>query len=500
MSNFTRRLAAVGNRGQYQIRMSTKSTNAFALQSRAFERASLKSESYRVFALLCVLVAITVFAIVRGVATQNYLLLISQLIILAFVIAHESVMLHAIKTALRDDETVVPELWVFNVFIESQLPTVALFVLLLAGWMTPYQVLVAPAIVVYFLFITLSTLRLHPSLTLVTGFLSAAGYLVVVFYIHLSFTDSTAFPFPVYLVYAALILAAGIIAAAVARQIRGYVTAALREARLQNELEQINHDLEIASSIQRGLLPASPPQLEHFEIAGWNQPADQTGGDYFDWQRLPDGQIAISVGDVTGHGIGPALVSALCRAYARASFLIDHEHAQVLERLNSLLANDLADDRFVTFAVMFLNPVDSQVKVLSAGHGPILWYHRATNKLENFEAQGIPLGIIAGMSYEDSRKQCLKAGDMIVLVTDGFYEWQNPESEEFGLERLEDTIRQARDCSADEVIARLHTAVKHFSRGTEQKDDLTAVVLKRKTTTVAKRVAEDQDELVALTM
>jgi serine phosphatase RsbU (regulator of sigma subunit) len=477
------------------------STNV--LQSRAFERASLKSESHRVIAVLCVLGVITLFVLVRGLATQNHLLMIGQIVVLVFVIAHESVMLHAIKTALRLDEAVVPELWVFNVFIESQLPTLALLVLLLAQWMTPYQVLVAPAIVLYFLFITLSTLRLRAGLTLVTGLLSALGYLFVVFYVHLRFRDSTtaeAFPFPVYVVYAALILAAGIIAAAVARQIRGYVTAALREAKLQGELERINHDLDIARSIQQGLLPARPPQLDHFDIAGWNQPANQTGGDYFDWQRLPDGQIAISVGDATGHGIGPALVSALCRAYARASFLVDREQAQVLERLNSLLANDLADDRFVTFAVVFLNPVNSQIKVLSAGHGPILWYRRAANKLENFEAQGIPLGIIAGMTYEDSRLKCLKAGDMIVLVTDGLYEWENPDSEEFGLERLKDTIRDARDCSADEVIARLYAAVKEFSKGTEQKDDLTAVVIKRKTTAAAKRHEVAEDELIALTI
>lgn len=481
----------------------TKSTNGFALQSRAFERASLKSESYRVIALLCVLAVVTVFVIVRGIATQNYVLLIGQIVVLGFVVAHESVMLHAIRGALRDDAQVVPELWVFNVLIESQLPTVALFVLLLAQWMTPYQVLVAPAIVLYFLFITLSTLRLRPSLTLITGLLSALGYLFVIFYVRLRFGDSAAagdgFPFIVYFVYAALILTGGIIAAAVAQQIRGYVKAALREAKLQGELERINHDLDIARSIQQGLLPATPPQLDHFEIAGWNQPADQTGGDYFDWQLLPDGQIAISVGDATGHGIGPALVSALCRAYARASFLVEPKHAQVLERLNSLLASDLADDRFVTFAVIFLNPANSEIKVLSAGHGPILWYHRAANKLENFEAQGIPLGMIAGMTYEDSRMKCLKAGDMMILVTDGFYEWQNPEGEEFGLERLKETIRQARDCSAEEVIARLHTAVKDFSRGTEQKDDLTAVVLKRKHTIASLRKEAAQDELVALT-
>ncbi len=471
----------------------------YDLNSRAFERAALKSESYRVFALLFVLGVIVVFAVVRGIATQNYVLLIGQLVILAFVIAHESVMLRAIKAALRDDETVVPELWVFNIFIESQLPTLALFVLLLAQWMTPYQVLVAPAIAIYFLFITLSTLRLRPGLTLFTGFLSALGYLFVSFYVHLRFSESATgqFPFAVYVVYALLILAAGIIAALVARQVRGYVTAALREAKLQGELERINHDLDIARSIQRGLLPASSPQLDNFEIAGWNQPANETGGDYFDWQLLPDGQLAISVADATGHGIGPALVGALCRAYARASFLADQN--QILERLNSLLASDLAENRFVTFAVIFLNPITSEIKVLSAGHGPILWYQREANKLEDVEAQGIPLGMIAGISYEDSRMKCLNAGDMMVLVTDGFYEWQNPESEEFGLERLKETIQQARDCSAEEVIARLCTAVREFSRGTEQQDDLTAVVLKRKNTVVTERMEATETELVALT-
>jgi hypothetical protein len=237
-----------------------------------------------------------------------------------------------------------------------------------------------------------------------------------------------------------------------------------------------------------------PPQLDHFEIAGWNQPADQTGGDYFDWQVLPDGQLAISIGDATGHGIGPALVSALCRAYARASFLIDQKHDRVLEQLNGLLSHDLADDRFVTFAVVFLNPENGEVKVLSAGHGPILWYRRGRNQLQDFEAQGIPLGMIAGMPYEDSKVKSLKAGDMIVLVTDGFYEWENPESEEFGLARLKETIQQARDCSAEEVISRLVKAVKDFSKGTKQKDDLTMVVLKRKKTVAALKNEAGQDE------
>jgi serine phosphatase RsbU (regulator of sigma subunit) len=470
--------------------------------SKAFERASLKSESYRVIALLCVLVAIVIFVIARGIATQNYLLMVAQVVVLGFVIAHEGVMLHAIRTSIRDDKDVLPELWVFNVLIESQLPTVAMFVLLLTQWMTPHQVLVAPPITLYFLFITLSTLRLRPSLTLITGVLSALGYLFVTGFVQLRFGSSEpvagAFPFPVYLVYAGLILIGGIIAALVARQVRGYVRAAVREAKLQGELAQVNHDLDIARSIQQDLLPTKPPRLDHFEIAGWNQPANQTGGDYFDWQQLPNGHLAVSVGDATGHGIGPALVSALCRAYARASFLSENGHDRVLERLNGLLANDLADDRFVTFAVVFLDPITAEIKVLSAGHGPILWYRRATNKLEDFEAQGIPLGMIPGMTYEDSRMKLLNAGDMLVLTTDGFYEWQNPDKEEFGIGRLKETIREARDCSAEEVIDRLYKAVKDFSRGTEQADDLTAVVLKRKNTKAVQRDEAAQNELVAV--
>src|SRR5215208_5260900 len=164
--------------------------SADALQSRSFERASLKSELQRVWALLGVLIALLTFVILRGLVTQSYLLLSAQAIILVLVIAYETVMLRAIKAALREDETVKPELWVFNVFVESQLPTVALCLLLLAGWMTPYQVLVAPAIAIYFLFITLSTLRLSPSLTLMTGLLSALGYLFVTFYVQARYQDS----------------------------------------------------------------------------------------------------------------------------------------------------------------------------------------------------------------------------------------------------------------------------------------------------------------------
>jgi serine phosphatase RsbU (regulator of sigma subunit) len=455
-----------------------------ALQSEAFHHATLKSESYRVIGLLCLLGALLIFAVARGVATRQVQLVVFQFIVLALVIAHEGMMLRAIRKALRDENEVAQEKWALNVFVESQIPTIALFLLLAAQWLNPYQVLVAPAVLLYLLLIILSTLRLSPTLTFLTGLMSALGYLFITFYTKARFQNSEvqlgAFPMAVYFVYAGLILTGGILAAFVAARIRTHVTAALREAEFQSQLEQVNHDLDIARSIQQGLLPTKSPSLENFDLAGWNKPANQTGGDYFDWQSLPDGRLAISLGDATGHGIGPALISTLCRAYARASLIVDDEHHRVLERLNRLLADDLSANRFVTFALILLHPTSCEVEILSAGHGPILWYKHATDKLENLEAQGIPLGMIAGIDYEQATVRQLDPNDMIVVVTDGCYEWENPNGEEFGLQRLESVIRQSHDASAEDVIANLRSAVESFCKGTEQKDDLTAVVLKRR--------------------
>ena len=455
------------------------------LESDAFYRATLNSEWYRIVGLLGVLGALMVYTFVRGAMVGGFRLLWIQTAILALVIAHELQVLFAVRKALRSDKEISHVTWAINVVVESQLPTLALVLLLISQWMTPYQVLVAPAVLIYFLFIILSTLRLSVGLSILTGLMSALGYLCLTFYIEENFkalrVELGGFPVSIYIVYASLIFIAGVIAALVTAQIRRYVVAALRQAELENELKEVNHDLDIARSIQQGLLPTHAPSLDDYDLAGWNQPANQTGGDYFDWQSLPDGRLAISLADATGHGIGPALVGTSCRAYARASFVSSNGHDQVLERLNGLLADDLSSNRFVTFAVVFLNPKDATLEILSAGHGPILWYQYEPDKFESLEAQGIPLGMIAGITYEKAEVRRMSAGDMIVLVTDGFYEWENPQGEEFGVGRLERTIRQARDCSATDVIARLREAVENFCQGTEQKDDLTAVVLKRKT-------------------
>ncbi|HKP35470.1 MAG TPA: PP2C family protein-serine/threonine phosphatase [Pyrinomonadaceae bacterium] len=454
------------------------------LESPAFYRAILTSEWHRIIGLLAVLAAVVVYTILRGIRVEGFNLLWLQTAALFMIASHEILVLRALNRARKGGKDVQVATWVVNVVLESQIPTIALFLLLVSEWMTPYQVLIAPAVLVYFVFIILSILRLSPSLTLLTGTTSALGYLFVTFYVEAKFQNSRAelggFPLQLYMVYASIIFLAGIIAAAIAAKVRTYVGSALREAELQHKLEQVNHDLEIARTIQQGLLPSQTLKLDDFEIAGWNRPADQTGGDYFDWQSLPDGRVAISLADATGHGIGPALVSASCRAYSRASLLAGADKNGLLDRLNSLLGEDLSANRFVTFAVLFLDPRKSLVKVLSAGHGPMLLYRHRSNEIESLEAHGIPLGMIAGVPYSNATEVSLEPGDMMAVATDGFYEWENKDGEQFGLERLERAIRDSRDCTAGEVIERLRTSVEKFCGGTEQQDDLTAVVLKRK--------------------
>ena len=450
--------------------------------SKAFQLATLKSESYRIMGLLYLVGALGVYAIVRNVAIGQFELLAMQLTLIALTLAYEGWMYLTVKKALKENSEVPEWRWYLNVFVESQIPTLGIFLLVHSELMPPYQALVAPALLVYFLFIILSTLRLRPDLSLLMGVFGSLGYLAVTLYTMqtAAAAPSVALPERIFVVYAVMIFASGGLAAFVAKQIRGHVASALREAELQAELDRVSHDLGIAKDIQQGLFPAGPPKLTDFDVAGWNKPADETGGDYYDWQFLPDGRIALSLADATGHGIGPALVGVSCRAYARASMLAGEMNESVLGRLNSLLAEDLESNRFVTFCVIFLNPKTSAFEVLSAGHGPILWHKYDEDKVESLEAQGVPLGMLDGFPYEAGNKGELGEGDFIALATDGFFEWENPEGEDFGIERMENVLRESRDLSAEEMVVKLREAVAEFCRGTKQMDDLTAVILKRK--------------------
>jgi serine phosphatase RsbU (regulator of sigma subunit) len=181
------------------------------------------------------------------------------------------------------------------------------------------------------------------------------------------------------------------VAGAVAREIRKHVQAALHEEETKRLLEVVQHDLQVARSIQQSLLPQEAPCIEGFEIAGWNRPADDTGGGYFDWKILPNGKVVVSLADVTGHGIGPALLASVCHAYARSSFGIEQDLSKALERINHELGAHLTAGRFVTFVAAVCCPGCPNVEMLSAGHGPILIDSRPQDRFNEINAHALPL-------------------------------------------------------------------------------------------------------------
>ncbi len=261
---------------------------------------------------------------------------------------------------------------------------------------------------------------------------------------------------------------------------------ALQRARLIEhfvEKQKMERAMQIARDIQRGLLPGKPPEIPGYEVAGLSDPADETGGDTFDFIPLPNGQWAFVVADATGHGIGPALVIAETRAMLRAC--AHHSKAdatsvtQILNTVNHLLAHDLGGGNFVTCFMGIFDPASGEMTYASAGHGPMIFYRRSEDRFFEVAATFIPLGVLEDADYEETKTFKFEPGDLAVVTTDGFFEAFDPAGEMFGVERMLDHIRADRDLSCSEIINRLHNAVNAFSAGLDQADDLTAIAIKR---------------------
>src|SRR3954466_9032447 len=188
------------------------------IESDAFERAALRSESYRIQALLGLLGVLLVYAVARGLVTRQFRLLFGEALLLGLAVAYKVSKLVVIRGALRWGRPVRQATWaIAGILVETQIPTLALFISIEGGLTSPDRMLVAPAMLVYFFFIILSTLRLSPGLSLLTGLLSALGYLAVTFYAVSSYpeagADTSALPPAVYYVYAGFIIAGGAVAA-----------------------------------------------------------------------------------------------------------------------------------------------------------------------------------------------------------------------------------------------------------------------------------------------
>jgi len=250
----------------------------------------------------------------------------------------------------------------------------------------------------------------------------------------------------------------------------------LDEAAVKQRLE---HDLNIARDIQQRLLPAENPKIKGFDVAGWNQPADQTGGDCYDFRALGEDQLAFMIADATGHGIGPALIVSECRALIRAVTDTSNDLSVVADKVNVLLCADLPSDRFVTVCFGLVDAEAGRLSYVSAGHGPLLLLRAATGQVEQFDATGLPMGIMPDAPIELAEPIELAPGDVFILLTDGFVEWPRPSGELYGDERLVEVIRRHRGQPCADLIQTIYRDVLRFAENTPQLDDLTAILIKR---------------------
>ncbi len=216
--------------------------------------------------------------------------------------------------------------------------------------------------------------------------------------------------------------------------------AQLHEQRLQEELTQ--RELRLAHTVQQGLLPAAPPQLPGYEMGDFYEPARELGGDYFDYIPLSGGRLALALGDVSGKGIAAALLMARLSAEVRYALASHATPADALAHLNRTFCQGRWEGRFVTLVVAVLDPGAHQFCIVNAGHLSPLVYRRS-GALESIPRQssGLPLGIEEESLYPE-HLLFLEPGEFLTLHTDGIPDAVNAQGEFYGLERLEQFLRE----------------------------------------------------------
>jgi sigma-B regulation protein RsbU (phosphoserine phosphatase) len=253
--------------------------------------------------------------------------------------------------------------------------------------------------------------------------------------------------------------------------------ATLRHLRLQaeKELAATHEQLRLARSIQQSFFPSAPPVVPGYDLDGASYPADETGGDYFDYFVMPAGRVGVVLADVSGHGVGPALVMSQTRAYLRALLPLGLDVSELATRLNDFLVADSLEGRFVTLFLAQLDPSDGSFVYASAGHQCLLL--GPGDEVLPLDATSLPLGILPGC-VPCARPRTLQPGQVVLFLTDGVAETESPQGVAFGIERTLDVLRANRHRPAGEIVETLYRSALNFAEGAPQQDDITAVVLK----------------------
>ncbi len=243
------------------------------------------------------------------------------------------------------------------------------------------------------------------------------------------------------------------------------------------KIQKTEHELRMAHEVQQRLYPEEPPKLPGYLIAGASHPMSELCGDYFDYIVLDGGnRVVLTVGDVSGHGLGPALQMVEIRALIRMLLSQGNDMVTTLELVNQMIMQDKVESSFITLFMAEINGHDRSFHYVGAGHDA--WVVRKGQEVQRLDSTGFPLGIMDVGEFEQVSSIPLHSGDVLMMYTDGVNEAVCPEQELFGSQRALDIVRQHRHGSAKTIVETLYTKVLEFADDQPLTDDLTAIVVK----------------------
>ena len=265
--------------------------------------------------------------------------------------------------------------------------------------------------------------------------------------------------------------------------------------------ERLKSNLQIARQLQQATLPEALPSLHGFDLAAWNSPADETGGDTYDgvallratgalrgrFSMIPTGRDAepdallLTLADATGHGIGAALAANGFHTATRMAAAHADSLSGLAQSVNHQLHDDLPPGRFVTGWFGILETAEDGRAALtsySAGQGPILLYRAADKKAHTLDTESWPLGIEPRLGDAEPARFALAPGDILLVTSDGLVEANNPKGQQFGPARLAKTLARVADQSANDILKSLRHELDRHTQAAPADDDRTAVVVK----------------------
>src|SRR5437868_10654151 len=249
-----------------------------------------------------------------------------------------------------------------------------------------------------------------------------------------------------------------------------------------NEKKRLDHDLELARDIQRILLPAEAPNVNGFEISGINVPARQVSGDYFDYIRVDDERLGVAIADVSGKGVPASLIMAICRSVLRSEAAGNPSPADVLRKVNRQLYPDIKEDMFISMAYLILNHQRNGLTLARAGHDAPLLYQGKSQTVTPVKSPGMVVGIDSGNVFDRITKDFavpLERDDCLVLYTDGVTEALNSEGDEFGLDRMMESVRASANDGAQVIVKKIIQDVRDFTGSAPQNDDITLIAIRK---------------------